>query len=175
MKKMHADEVDTDVALVRRLLAAQFPEWADLPIEPVPSTGTVNAMYRLGDELAVRLPRVHRWADNLEKERHWLPRLASHLPLAVPEPLASGTPAEGYPFRWCVYRWLEGETWATDRIRDLREAAVDLARFIAALQRIDSTAGRVPVPVAAARRWRSETLMSALRSQLRVESSIPTR
>ena len=64
--KMHADEVDTDESLVRRLLAAQFPRWAELPIAPVESTGTVNAIYRLGDDMAVRLPRVQRWASGLE-------------------------------------------------------------------------------------------------------------
>ncbi len=95
--KMHADEVDIDVSLVRRLLAAQFPQWADLPLEPVPSTGTVNAIYRLGDDMAVRLPRVHRWARSLEIEYEWLPKLAPHLALAVPEPLAKGNPGEGIP------------------------------------------------------------------------------
>ena len=57
--KMHAEEVETDVSLVSRLLAAQFPKWADLPIVPVGSSGTDNAIYRLGDDMAVRLPRIH--------------------------------------------------------------------------------------------------------------------
>jgi len=139
-EKMHTDEVDIDVDLVRRLLAAQFPHWGDLPIEPVPSAGTVNAIYRLGDDMVVRLPRVHRWAPALEKEYDWLPKLAPHLPLAIPEPLAIGDPGEGYEWRWCVYRWLKGEIWTTDRVRDLCEAAEDLAHFIIALRRID-TAG----------------------------------
>lgn len=138
--KMHVDEIDIDATLVRRLVAAQFPQWADLPVEPVPSTGTVNAIYRLGNDMAVRIPRVERWASDLEKEMHWLPRLAPQLPLAVSEPLAAGNPGEGYPWRWAIYRWLEGDTWAGDRVEDLGEAAVDLAQFITALQRID-TAG----------------------------------
>jgi aminoglycoside phosphotransferase (APT) family kinase protein len=145
-RKMHADEVDTDVSLVRRLLTAQFPQWASLPVEPVPSAGTVNAIYRLGDDMAVRLPRVYRFASDLEKEQHWLPKLAPHVPLAIPEPLAKGRPGEGYPWLWAVYRWLEGETWTTDRISDLREAAGDLAQFITALQRIDTTSGPRPRP-----------------------------
>src|SRR6476646_7811453 len=103
---MHADEVDTDVALVRRLLVAQFPQWAALPIQPAPSWGTDNALYRLGDDLVARLPRRTRTAVLLEKERRWLPRLAPLLPLAVPVSLADGVPAAGYPFEWCVYRWL---------------------------------------------------------------------
>jgi aminoglycoside phosphotransferase (APT) family kinase protein len=134
---MHADEFDTDVSLVRRLLAAQFPRWADLPVEPVPSMGTVNALYRLGDGMVVRLPRVERWAAHLERELRWLPTLAPRLPLAIPTPLATGNPGEGYPWRWAVYRWLPGETWAVERIADVRAAATDLARFVAALQRLD--------------------------------------
>ena len=81
---MHVDEVDVDVSLVGRLLAAQFPDWAELPIERVRSGGTDNAIYRLGDNLCVRLPRIERVTAQLDKELEWLPRLAPHLPLAVP-------------------------------------------------------------------------------------------
>jgi hypothetical protein len=76
--------VDTDVSLVRRLLAAQFPQWADLHIAPVPSAGTDNALYRLGEDMAVRLPRIDWAVKDVEQERRWLPRLAPHLPLAIP-------------------------------------------------------------------------------------------
>src|SRR5690349_3467138 len=107
--KMHADELDIDSALVRRLLAAQFPQWAGLPLERVRSAGTVNAIYRLGDEMAVRLPRVREETEHLDKELRWLPRLAPHLPLAVPMPLAMGRPGKGYPWHWFVYNWLAGE------------------------------------------------------------------
>ena len=93
--KMHINEVDTDVSLVRRLLAAQFPHWADLPIEPVLSAGTDNAIYRLGDDMAVRLPRIHWATGQVDKEHRWLPRLAPLLPLAIPVPLAMGIPGEG--------------------------------------------------------------------------------
>jgi aminoglycoside phosphotransferase (APT) family kinase protein len=142
---MHADEVETSVSLVRRLLAAQFPDWADLPIEPVTSAGTDNAIYRLGDDMVVRLPRVQRAAGaRVDKEHEWLPRLAPHLPLAVPVPLAKGMPAEGYPWRWSVSRWIEGEPATIERIADPRQAATDLAQFLAALQRIDSVGGPPP-------------------------------
>jgi aminoglycoside phosphotransferase (APT) family kinase protein len=141
--KMHDDEVDTDTSLVRRLVAAQFPEWADLPIEPVPSGGTDNALYRLGDDLVVRLPRHERTVGTLELERRWLPMLAPSLPLAVPAPVAEGVPADGYPWTWSIYEWLEGET-ATGRVRDLPAAAIDLAEFVSALQRIDATGGPPP-------------------------------
>lgn len=137
---MHAHEVATDAALVRRLLAAQFPDWADLPIARVPSAGTDNAIYRLGDDMAVRLPRVESATGQVEREQRWLPRLAPHLPLAIPTPLAMGTPAEGYPWRWSIYRWLEGENATAARL-NLGQAATDLAEFIAALQRIDTAGG----------------------------------
>lgn len=139
--KMHSDEVDTDVSLVGRLLAAQFPQWADLPIEPVRSAGTDNAIYRLGDDMAVRLPRIHWATGQVDKEHRWLPQFASLLPLAIPVPLAKGTPGEGYPWHWSVYRWLEGESATIERIADPCQAATELAQFIAALQRIDPTGG----------------------------------
>jgi aminoglycoside phosphotransferase (APT) family kinase protein len=144
VRKMHADEIETDVSLVGRLLAAQFPQWADLPIEPVISAGTDNAIYRLGDDMAVRLPRIHWATGQVDKEHRWLPRLAPLLPLAIPVPLAKGKPGEGYPWHWSVCRWLEGETATIERIVDPRQAATDLAQFIAALQRIDSTGGPPP-------------------------------
>ncbi len=142
--KMHIDEVDVDVALVGRLLAAQFPQWANLPIAPVHSAGTDNALYRLGDDMAVRLPRIEGATGQVDKEHQWLPRLALHLPLAIPVPLAKGTPGEGYPWYWSVYRWLEGENATIERIADPGQAARDLAQFVAALQRIDPAGGPPP-------------------------------
>ncbi len=139
--KMHDDEVDTDAALVRRLLAAQFPQWANLPIAPVPSAGTDNALYRLGDDMAVRMPRIAWAVGGVEKERRWLPRLAPHLPLAIPIPLALGAPGESYPWQWSVYRWLAGENATVERFAAPQQAAHDLAGFVAALQRIDASDG----------------------------------
>lgn len=140
--KMHADEISTDVRLVRRLLAGQFPRWADLPIEPVRSYGTDHDIYRLGDQLAARLPRIEWATAQAAKEARWLPRLAPHLPLAVPVPLAMGHPAAGYPFAWSVYEWMPGEN-ANGTIDDLVQAAADLAAFVRALRRVD-TAGAPP-------------------------------
>jgi aminoglycoside phosphotransferase (APT) family kinase protein len=141
---MHADEVPTDASLVGRLIEAQFPRWADLPIEPVRDRGTDNALYRLGDELVVRLPRISQATLALDKESRWLPRLAPLLPLAVPIPLRKGVPTDGYPWDWSVYRWLDGEAATVEPIADLVQAASDLARFIAALQRVDSADGPPP-------------------------------
>jgi aminoglycoside phosphotransferase (APT) family kinase protein len=142
--KMHADEVDLDAPLVGRLVAGQFPQWAELPIEPVRFRGTDNALYRLGDEMVVRLPRIQRATLALDKERQWLPKLAPLLPLDVPVPLAKGMPAEDYPWEWSVYRWLEGETAIDEPIADLEQAATDLAEFVGALQRVDPTDGPPP-------------------------------
>ncbi len=133
---MHADEIETDVALLRRLLAGQFPRWADLPIEPVVSYGTDHDIYRLGDHLAARLPRIGWATEQVAREAEWLPKLAPHLPLAVPVQLAIGRPAEGYPFDWSVCEWLPGED-ANAGIDDLEQAAVDLAAFVDALRRVD--------------------------------------
>ena len=102
--KMHADEVDTDPSLVRRLLADQFPQWADLPIDPVESSGTDNAIYRLGEDMAVRLPRIHGGTGTIDKELRWLPMLAPLLPVAISRPLAKGSPGQGYPWHWSVHR-----------------------------------------------------------------------
>jgi aminoglycoside phosphotransferase (APT) family kinase protein len=135
---MHADEIDTDAALVRRLLAGQFPQWAELPIDPVVSYGTDHDIYRLGDDLAARLPRIGWAIEQAAKEKEWLPRFAPHLPLSIPVQLAMGRPDEGYPFEWSVYEWLPGEN-AGSAVLDLEQAAVDLAAFVTALRRIDAT------------------------------------
>ncbi len=141
---MHAGEVATSVALARRLVARQFPRWAGLPLAPVPSAGTDNAIYRLGDALAVRLPRIDWAIGQAEKEQRWLPRLSPWLPLRLPEVVALGAPDLGYPWPWAVYRWLEGEN-ATAAGVDQPLAAVDMAHFLRALQRIDPTGGPLAV------------------------------
>jgi aminoglycoside phosphotransferase (APT) family kinase protein len=141
---MHVDELVTDEALVRRLLAAQFPSWAELPIEALPVGGTDNAIYRLGEELSVRLPRRREWASgSFDNEFEWMPKLAPFLPLSVPRPVARGKPGEGYPHDWSVYDWLDGED-ATSAPLDRRRAAVDLAELLAALRRVDPEGGPPP-------------------------------
>jgi aminoglycoside phosphotransferase (APT) family kinase protein len=139
--KMHDGEVDIDAGLVGRLVAAQFPRLAELPVREVPSTGTVNAIYRLGDRLYARLPRVRQWARDLDKEWRWLPELAPRLSLRVPEPVGRGRPAGSYPFSWAIYRWIDGQPYADELVDDEGQAADDLARFVADLRRIDPVAG----------------------------------
>ncbi|ABU60247.1 aminoglycoside phosphotransferase [Roseiflexus castenholzii DSM 13941] len=142
--RMHADELTISLSLVYRLIAAQFPRWAHLPLRPVPSTGTDNALYRLGDELVVRLPRINWAADLIDKEWLWLPKLAPYLPFAIPVPLAQGEPDENYPWRWAIFRWIEGDPATIDPLPDPEQTAIDLAAFITALQRIDATDGPPP-------------------------------
>jgi aminoglycoside phosphotransferase (APT) family kinase protein len=100
MVKMHANEVETDQKLVKRLLEKQFSLWADLSIEPVSSSGTDNALYRLGSDKLVRLPRIDWAIGQVEKEHFWLPKLAPHVPLSIPKPLVMGKPDVGYPWKW---------------------------------------------------------------------------
>ena len=116
--KMHVDEVDTDVSLVGRSLAAQFPQWADLTIAPVRSAGTDNAIYRLGDDMAVRLPRIDWATEQVELEQAWLSKLGPLLPVAIPVLLGKGEPAEGYPWTWAVHGWLDGENPAVGRVTE---------------------------------------------------------
>ncbi|GAA4979193.1 aminoglycoside phosphotransferase family protein [Actinopolymorpha pittospori] len=143
---VRAEDFTIDDTLVRRLLAAQFPEWADLPLQPISSAGSDNAIYRLGESLTVRLPLPNRARFQVDKEHLWLPRIAPSLPLAIPVPLAKGAPGEGYPRSWSVYRWLAGEDSAVAPVDDPRQAAVDLAGFVAALWRIDTAGGPTPGP-----------------------------
>jgi aminoglycoside phosphotransferase (APT) family kinase protein len=137
--RMHDDEVETDCELARGLLASQYPHWAGLPIERVRSAGTDNAMYRLGDDMAVRLPRIHWAIESVVKERRWLPVLAPHLPLAVPMPIAKGEPEVVFPYPWSVVQWLPGEMAKPGTLEDPAQAAVDLADFVRALQSVDPT------------------------------------
>jgi len=143
--RMHPDEIGTDVELVRALLAGQFPQWADLAIEPVVSYGTDHDIYRLGDHLSARLPRIGWATRQAAKEAEWLPKLAPHLPLAVPVQVAMGNPGEGYPYGWAVYEWSPGEN-ANGTIADLDQAAVDLAGFVSALRQVDTTGAHPRAP-----------------------------
>lgn len=135
--KMHAGQVDIDEERAEWLVAAQFPQFANLPIRAIESTGTVNAIYRLGDDFSLRFPLVQSWAQDLEKEQYWLPKLAPHVSLRIPEPVAHGQPTSWYPFPWAIYRWIDGHPYHDDLIHDERQAAADLAQFLLELRHID--------------------------------------
>ena len=134
---MHADEVDTDPSLVQRLVAGQFPQWADLPVEPVFPLGTDNANYRLGTDKLVRLPRQEEKVEGLERELEWLPVFAKAVPLTIPKPLRRGEPAEGFPFPWAVFTWVEGENVAVEQVAP--ETAELLAELILAIRDPDAS------------------------------------
>jgi aminoglycoside phosphotransferase (APT) family kinase protein len=133
-------------ALVERLLAEQFPQWAGLPITPAVPQGWDNRTFRLGDGLSIRLPSAEGYTPQVEKEHRWLPYLAPRLPLPIPAPLAQGAPGAGYPWPWSVYGWLDGEAAQPSRIADLPALAVALARFLTALQRIEPSEGPAAGP-----------------------------
>ena len=137
----NTDKIHIDAALVRRLVAVQFPQWADLPVKPVEFGGWDNRTFHLGEQMTVRLPSAEEYVSSVEKEHCWLPKLAPLLPLPIPVPLAMGKPAQGYPWHWSIYKWLDGETVSVERIADLWQFATALAEFLVALQRIDSTGG----------------------------------
>jgi aminoglycoside phosphotransferase (APT) family kinase protein len=134
---MHDGEVATDVSLVDELVRTQFPRWHGLPITQVRHGGTDHAIYRLGGELAVRLPRID-WAKHQpERDAVRLPKFAPHLPVAVPEPLELGEPTENYPYRWSVVRWLTGDIATIDEVAE--DTALRLAELIQALHEVDAT------------------------------------
>ncbi|MFG1805543.1 aminoglycoside phosphotransferase family protein [Streptomyces sp. NPDC049040] len=132
---MNAPRTSPD--LVRRLVAAQFPRWRGLPVEAVGGAGTANAVYRLGSDLAVRLPLGEGAARDVAKERRWLPRLAEVSPLAVPEVRAQGEPGEGFPWTWAVHSWLDGVPPVPGELREPAGVARELAAFVTALRGLD--------------------------------------
>lgn len=146
---MHEGELRIDEALVERLVTDQMPEFARLPVRAVRSTGTVNALFRLGDRLVARMPRLPRFAEALERELAWLPKLAPRLSLRVPEPVAVGRPTRAFASVWAVFRWLEGAAYGADVVSGERAAAATLARFVRELRALDPTggppAGRAPL------------------------------
>ncbi|MEV5962745.1 aminoglycoside phosphotransferase family protein [Kribbella sp. NPDC051952] len=168
---MNPDEVGISEGLVRGLIGSQFPEWAQLPLVEVRSAGTDNAMFRLGDAMAVRLPRLDRAAEMVARELRCLPLLAPQLPLAIPVPLAAGTPEGEFPYPWSVYRWLAGEDLATRTDLDLGDVGGRLGEFIAVLRRIE-TAGGLDSPRASPVDARDDDVVRATIRQLSEEGSL---
>lgn len=143
-RQFNADAIT--VPLVQRLIAAQFPQWTGLSVSPAEPQGWDNRTFRLGATMSVRLPSAEGYTPQIEKEHRWLPYLAPQLPLPIPAPLARGAPAEGYPWSWSVYQWLDGEASSIERIGDLSVFAAALAQFLLALQQIDPAGGPSPGP-----------------------------
>jgi aminoglycoside phosphotransferase (APT) family kinase protein len=160
---MHSDELPIDLMLVRDLVAQARPAWSDLQLEPLRAPGSSNALFRLGTELLVRLPRQPGGSATILKEARWLPGLAAELPAAVPEIVLVGEPGFGYPEHWSVVRWLDGDvptlTARTRRGEPPRHGlAFDLAELVKALH-------GMPVPIEALddpalRSYRGEALVT---------------
>jgi aminoglycoside phosphotransferase (APT) family kinase protein len=129
---MPAAEVSVSPELVRRLLEAQQPDLAHLPVRLM-AHGWDNIMYRLGDELAVRLPRRAAAAGLIVHEQRWLPVVAPRLPLPVPAPVRAGRAAPGHPWPWSVVPFLPGRLAAREPPADPADAALSLGGFLAAL------------------------------------------
>lgn len=133
MVKMHADEIPIDEALVMHLVAQQFPELADHGLARVEPWGTDNAIFRIGTEFVVRLPRIESAVAQVEFEARWLPRLSPFLPVALPEPVAVGRPGDSFPFPWAVHQWLPGVGASLAGMADPISFARDLAAVVRGL------------------------------------------
>lgn len=133
---MHEDQLVSDPELVRKILRGQHPQWADVPITEIPSTGTDHALYRLGDDAVARVPLRPSATRPIETEFRWLPWLAERLPVEVPRPLARIEPTAAFPHPWSVHSWIDGESGTTAAI-DPALLAVDLARVLRTLQGLE--------------------------------------
>ena len=136
-RKIHADQADIDTPLVRGLVDTQFPQWAALPLEPVDSSGMVNAIYRLGTDLSVRIPLRPAVTDEVPREQAKLAALAPFLPVAIPAVEAIGSPTDAFGGWWAVHRWITGTHPCPDALADPRRLATNLAAFVDAFRRID--------------------------------------
>jgi aminoglycoside phosphotransferase (APT) family kinase protein len=143
---MHEGQLDVTVELVEGLVEEQFPQWSGLPVRAVPSHGTVNAVFRIGDELAARFPIQPGDAaavrQELEDEADAARRLHAMSPYPTPQPAAIGEPAAGYPLPWAVQTWVDGTIAYDADVAGSTAFAEDLARFVLAL-RAQPTDGRV--------------------------------
>lgn len=136
---MDANEINVD--LVRGLIRQQFPQWAKLPVVPADPQGWDNRTFRVGRHLLARLPSASAYTSQVEKEQFWLPRLAPHLLVSIPKPVAMGAPAMGYPWAWSIYAWIDGEPANKTSIDDLAGFAREAAYFLKALHAIDTAGG----------------------------------
>jgi aminoglycoside phosphotransferase (APT) family kinase protein len=138
-----SNNLDITDSLVSQLITEQFPKWAEFKITPVKFGGHDNRTFRLGDNLLIRLPSAQSYVAQVAKEQEWLPKLAPHLTMKIPSPVAMGRPNNIYPWPWSIYQWIEGDSANTVELNDvhLKQLATDLADFLKAIQKIDSQAG----------------------------------
>jgi len=132
--------------LITNLISEQFPQWKDLPIKSVARQGCDNKTFRLGDHMLVRLPSAEEYVRQVQKEHKWLPLLAPNLPLPIPEPIAIGKPSKYYPWKWSVYKWLDGDSANTVELDDehLETIALQLAHFLSEFHKFDAAGAPTP-------------------------------
>ena len=138
---LHTDELSIDAALVRRLVDAQLPQYAALPINRLGASGSSNVLFRLGEDFLVRLPRQPGGGSAILKEHKWLPILEPALPVATPRILHLGDPDFSYPEQWSIVAWLNGRrvtSWQLNQAKQTgtTELAEGFAELILALRRV---------------------------------------
>jgi len=138
------EKIQVTLDIINALIAEQFPQWANLKITPVRNSGWDNITFHLGDSMLIRMPSAQCYVAQVEKEQHWLPKLAPHLPLRIPKPLALGVPNNQYPWHWSIYEWIEGAVASKDSIDSLPDFATDLGHFLKVLQAINTTDAPTP-------------------------------
>jgi aminoglycoside phosphotransferase (APT) family kinase protein len=143
-RKMLVDEIEVKDSTVRRLLQRQFPEWSTLYLDRLPDSGTDSAIYRLGEDLGIRLPRIHWALQQVDKEFDWLGRLAPQLPAALPVPIAKGEPGSGYPYPWFVYPWLDGVSLDRANVQDWSTLIRQIGDFVLDLEQVPAEGGPEP-------------------------------
>lgn len=129
------------IDIVKKLIKEQFPKWEELEIRPVEKSGHDNRTFHLGDTMTVRLPSGKDYAAQVAKESQWLPYLQEYLDYPISKPIATGKPAEYYPFPWSINVWLNGETLLEDKEVDKKILALELAKALKKLQAIDCSKG----------------------------------
>lgn len=173
---LHSDELSIDTDLVARLIERDVPEFAGLALKPLACSGSSNALFRLGQDLLVRLPRQPGGGESIAKEARWSPTMAAALPIAIPEIVAVGQPGFGYPEQWSLTRWIEGDHPPCVRPEDppavgRSRLGEDLADVVLALRAMD-----VPHLITDELRWyRGDALSNfddAVREYLRLCRSI---
>ncbi len=134
MNKMHANEFEIDDILVRDLIKKQAPQWSDLSLRRVQSSGTDNALFRLGNDYIVRLPRVEQVPGcvhkSIDKEYKWISQIAQHLSTPISEPVFKGSPNNVYPWPWMVMKWHEGNNPDFEKNNEYHAFAKALADFL---------------------------------------------
>lgn len=159
--EMHADEIEINVSLVQSLIADQFPQWANLPVTPVASMGTDNALFRIGNAMQARLPRVPWAVASVAKESTWLPQIAPFISTPITIPLQLGKPTKNYPYQWMVASWIDGTNPEPGSPACGPQVAADAAKFIQQLRQV-SLPDSPPTPRGAPLSTRDKPTRTAL-------------